>query len=110
MAEDPGMPIEDEGRGLADGGKHLRKGTLTYEIIGAALEVHKELGPGFLEAVYQEALEIEFEHRELSYEREPALRIAFRDRVLKKGYRVDFLVENSVMVETKAISALGKID
>lgn len=82
----------------------------TYAIIGAAMEVHRELGHGFLEAVYQEALAIEFARRGIPFEREVELAIHYRDQLLKTKYRADFICYESVVVETKAISQLTSSD
>jgi GxxExxY protein len=82
----------------------------TYAIIGAALEVHRHLGHGFLEAVYQEALAVEMTAKEIPFKREVDLPITYKGRVLKCGYRADFLCFESVVVELKAISALTGAD
>ncbi len=58
----------------------------TYAIIGAAMRVHSELGPGFLESIYDESLEIEFLHRGIPYEREVSLPVYFRDMLLKSSF------------------------
>jgi GxxExxY protein len=63
----------------------------TYTIIGAAMEVHKVLGLGFLEAVYQEALEIEFESRRIPFRAQPTIALFYKDRELKKFYQPDFI-------------------
>ena len=78
----------------------------TYAIIGAAMDVHRELGNGFLEAVYQEALAIEFELRGIPFEREMELPVGFKGRRLKACYRADFVCYGAIVVETKAIHAL----
>ena len=78
----------------------------TYEIIGAAMEVHKKLGCGFYEAVYQEALELEFQDREIPYEREARLDIYYKNKLLKKHYQADFICFENVVVELKALSTL----
>ena len=78
----------------------------TYAIIGAAMQVHRELGHGFLEAVYQEALAIEFERRSIPYAREVDLPIYYRDRLLTCAYRADFICYGSIVVELKAISSI----
>lgn len=78
----------------------------TYEIIGAAMEVHKELGCGFLEAVYQEALEREFEEQKIDYLSQPIARIKYKGNYLKKAYQPDFICFGDVVVEIKAISGL----
>jgi GxxExxY protein len=82
----------------------------TQLVIGAAMEVHRELGPGHLEAVYQEALEIEFDLQEIPYVSKPTVEIGYKGRRLKKHYVPDFLVFGEVVVEIKSQSALGRID
>lgn len=78
----------------------------TYAIIGAAMEVHRVLGHGFLEAVYQEALAIEFTARGIPFEREKELPIVFKNTVLKTKHRADFICYGEIPVETKAIATL----
>ena len=78
----------------------------TYEIIGSAQDVHKELGSGFLEVVYQDALEIEFQRRNIIYRREYPLPIFYRDIRLKRNYSADFLCYDKIIVETKAVKSL----
>jgi len=82
----------------------------TYAIIGAAMEVHRELGPGFLEAVYQEALAIEFEARQIPFRREVVLPVFYKEKLLKCGYRADFVCFENIVVESKAISQLTGAD
>ena len=82
----------------------------TYGVIGAAIEVHRRLGQGFLEAVYQEALEIEFGERGISHRREVAIPIVYRDRTLTCSYRADFVCHDDVIVELKAVRALTDVD
>jgi len=77
-----------------------------YQIIGAALEVHKELGCGFLEAVYQEALELEFQFQNIPYIREPKLSIYYKEQLLNKYYEADFICFDKIIIETKALSGL----
>ncbi|MCQ2606762.1 MAG: GxxExxY protein [Bacteroidales bacterium] len=77
-----------------------------YEIIGACLAVHRELGKGFLEAVYQEALEIELQNNFIDYEREKELTIFYKGIELKKKYYADFFCYNKIIVELKATSSL----
>ena len=79
----------------------------TYSIIGAAMEVHKVLGAGFLEAVYQEALEMEFQLRNIPYVREKQLKIWYKGQELSKYYVADFVCYDHIIVETKALSALN---
>ena len=82
---------------------------LTYKIIGAAMEVHKTLGPGFLEAVYEEALAYELKKLGLAFERQKALAVYYKGMILG-DYRADFVVENSVIIELKAQKALTPVD
>ena len=77
----------------------------TYKIIGAAMTVHNSLGCGFLEAVYQEALEKEFLFQRINFEREKELPIFYRGEKLNTYYQVDFLCFNSVLVELKALQS-----
>jgi GxxExxY protein len=79
----------------------------TYSIIGAAMSVHRELGNGFLEAVYQEALEREFKFLNIPYEREKKLPINYRGETLKTYYKTDFICYGSVIVELKALQHLS---
>ena len=78
-----------------------------YDIIGCAMEVHSELGNGFLEAVYQEALGVVLKEKGIPFEREKLLEITFRGNVLNKKYIADFICFNEVIVELKAISELN---
>ena len=78
----------------------------TYAIIGACMEVHRELGSGFLEEVYQEALAIIFDEQNISYEHEVELKVHFKDYVLHKTYRSDFICYGDIIVELKALSSL----
>lgn len=75
----------------------------TYAIIGAAIEVHKQLGCGFLEPVYQEALALEFRLGNIPFRREVRLAIHYKDQRLQTSYCVDFICFESVVVELKAL-------
>ena len=82
----------------------------TYAIIGAAMAVHRELGHGFLEAVYQEALEIELKERNIPHTREVLLPIYYRKHKLDTRYKSDFLCYGSIIVELKALSEISGND
>src|SRR5690554_5911121 len=81
----------------------------TYKIIGAAMTVHKELGAGFLEEVYQEALEIEFRVRNIPHRREVILPISYKGELLQKQYKADFICFDKIIVELKAVSEINNI-
>lgn len=78
----------------------------SYKIVGAAFKVYNTLGHGFLEAVYQEALEIEFQRQGVLYEREKELKILYDGVELKQTYKADFVCFGKIIVELKAVSAL----
>jgi GxxExxY protein len=82
---------------------------LTGDIIGASMEVHKQLGSGFLESVYEEALAVEFELRGIKFKRQSELPVFYKNRKIKQ-FVCDFLVEDQVIVELKAIKQLGEIE
>ncbi len=79
----------------------------TYRIIGAAMEVHKELGSGFLEAVYQKALEKEFINQGIPYNSQPIVKIHYKGQVLNKTYQPDFTCFDEIIVEIKAMDKLS---
>ena len=79
----------------------------THAIIGAAMEVHRELGCGFLEPVYQEALALEFDLVKLPYRREAELPVFYKGKKLGATYRPDFICYDSVVVELKALARLS---
>lgn len=78
----------------------------SYKIVGAAFKVYNELGSGFLETVYQEALEIEFQRQGIPYEREKELKIQYAGVELKQTYKADFVCFGKIIVELKAVSEL----
>lgn len=77
-----------------------------FKIIGAAMEVHKNLGCGFLEAVYQEAFELELKSQSIPFKREQEIEIYYKDEKLSKKYRSDFTCFDKIIVELKALSDL----
>lgn len=77
-----------------------------YKIIGAAFKVYNTLGAGFLEAVYQEALEIELQRQDIPYEREKELKILYDGIELKQSYKADFVCYDKIIVELKAVTKL----
>jgi GxxExxY protein len=79
----------------------------TYAVIGAAMEVHRTLGSGFLEPVYQEALGLEFAAREILFEEQVELAIHYKDQILTASYRVDFICFRDIVVEIKALPRLS---
>ena len=86
----------------------IKDEVLTAQILNACKEVYNELGRGFLEPVYQEALEKEFQMRNIPYEREKNLIITYKGMKLDKEYIVDFFCFGKIIVELKAVSALAK--
>jgi GxxExxY protein len=82
---------------------------LTGEIIGAAMEVHSQLGPAFLESVYEEALAVEFEIKGIKFERQKELPVFYKGKRIKQ-FVCDFLVGEKVIVELKAIKQIGEIE
>jgi GxxExxY protein len=81
----------------------------SYDIIGAAMEVHNELGSGFLESVYHEALAIEFEDRKIPFISEKTLEVVYKQRVLNKYFEADFICFDQIIVEIKSVTELKNI-
>ena len=82
---------------------------ITHAIIGAAIEVHRTLGPGLLESAYASCLAMEMQLRGLHFEKEKELPVVYKETKLECGYRADFLVEGRVIVELKAVEALAPV-
>jgi len=78
----------------------------SYKIIGACFEVYKDKGCGFLEAVYQECLKIEFEHQKIPFLFEPLIQLEYRGKVLEQYFKPDFVCYDKIIVELKAVSKL----
>ena len=89
-------------------GKSLRDSEITQQIIAAAIRVHRQLGPGFLESVYEEALAVEFALSGIQFVRQYPVPIFYRDHQIGE-HRLDFLVEEKIVVELKAVSELEDI-
>src|SRR6266478_53559 len=89
-------------------GKNLRNAEITRQIIAAAIRVHRELGPGFLESIYEEALAVEFALSRIQFIRQHSIPLFYRDHQIGE-HRLDFLVEGTIIVELKAISQLEDI-
>jgi GxxExxY protein len=88
----------------------LKLNELTEVIIGLAIKVHKKLGPGFLESVYQAGLAYELQKANISFEKEKALPVIYEDIRLDIGFRCDFLIDGRLLVECKAIKELTPVD
>lgn len=82
----------------------------TDEIIGTGIEVHKNLGAGFLEIVYKDALEYEFSQKEIAYQREKEYVITYKDTILPHTFFADFVVFDKVILEIKAKEGIANID
>lgn len=89
-------------------GKELRHSEITQQIIAAAIRVHRELGPGFLESIYEEALAVEFALSGIQFIRQHPVPLFYRDHQIGE-HRLDFLVDGKIVVELKAISQLEDI-
>lgn len=83
---------------------------VTYKIIGAAIEVHRELGPGYLESLYEDALCYELTMANLRFDRQIELDVKYKNTVFKRRFSADLIVEEYVLVENKAVSALSAGD
>ena len=81
-----------------------------FEIVGAAIEVHREMGNGFLEPVYQESMEIELALRKIPFDAQKRLRLFYKDVELKKEYVPDFVCFGKIIVEIKALDRLSNIE
>jgi hypothetical protein len=87
----------------------LQAEPLTYEIIGAAVEVHRVLGPGLLESAYEECLCFELAARGLSLRRQPPIPLIYKEQRLEVGFRPDLIIQETVLVELKCIEKLAKV-
>ena len=83
----------------------MKPNEITHQIIGAAIDVHRELGPGQDEVLYEDAMEVAMRHRKLSFHRQPGLPVHYKGIKLDCGFRPDFVVKDMVVVEGKAVEA-----
>jgi GxxExxY protein len=81
-------------------------GSLTGQVIGAAITVHRQLGPGLLESAYEQCLGFELEWQGIEYRRQVPLPLEYRGHRLDCGYRIDFLVQNELIIELKSVEAI----
>lgn len=82
---------------------------ISYKIIGLAIEVHKQLGPGLLESAYQECLYYEIANSAFTVEKQKALPIIYKDIKLDHGYRIDLLIEDKIVIELKTVEAFTDV-
>jgi GxxExxY protein len=82
----------------------------TYAIIGAAMEVHRQLGCGFLESVYQEAFALELLERNIAFSREFEIPVTYKGRLLGTSFRADFVCFESIIVELKALACISGVE
>jgi len=87
----------------------MTENEISKKIIGAAIEVHKQLGPGLLESSYEICLAYELKQHGLAFQTQVALPVVYKDVKLEAGYRIDIIVENKVIIEIKAVDALADI-
>ena len=99
-----------KGKGIMDTAAKDIQDPRTHAIIGAAMEVHRTLGCGFLEAVYQEALNIELKKRDIPFRREVELPVHYKGEQLNVSYRADFICFDTVIVELKALSQISGVE
>ena len=86
--------------------KYLKFSELSYRVIGCAMEVHRVLGPGLLESAYQRCLAYEFDNRGIAYKAEYPLPVSYKAIDLDCGYRLDFFVEDRIVLELKSVEKL----
>lgn len=98
------LPTSGSQRSFDDGDAYPHSDQ-TSRVIGAAIDVHRELGPGFLESVYEEALSLELDRRQIPYERQRLVRITYRGSVVGV-HRIDLVTEQTVVVELKAVKTI----
>lgn len=100
------MNRQDAKNAKAEPGENLDNAARS--VIGAAIEVHRHLGPGYLESIYEEALSIELASQNIPFERQLAIPVRYKNQVVGQG-RLDFLINHILVVELKAVDALTPI-
>jgi GxxExxY protein len=98
------------GKDLAKNGEKEKRDSRTYSIIGAAMEVHRHLGCGFLESVYQEAMSLEMTARGIPYRREVEIPVLYKNQRLNATFRADFLCFDSIIIELKVLGSLSGVE
>lgn len=84
----------------------MNENRITEQIIGSAIDIHKTLGPGLLESIYEECLAIELGEKYLNFQRQLSLPIQYKNHTLKDNFKIDMVVENKVVIELKAVERL----
>jgi GxxExxY protein len=87
----------------------LVRGELSEKVIGLAMHVHRQLGPGLLEAVYEECLAFELAEAGLAFQRQLAIPVVYRGTVLEAGFRADIVVADELIIEIKSIEAIQRV-
>jgi len=87
----------------------LHHSALAERVIGLAIQVHRQLGPGLLESVQESCLSFELDHAGIAYQRQIAIPIVYRDITLETGYRADFVIANTLLIEIKSIEAISPV-
>ncbi len=82
---------------------------ITDEIIGSCIKIHKNLGPGLLESTYQQCLAYELKNKKIAFEKEKKLPVQYEDILIEDAYRVDFIVQNKVIIELKSVEQFHPI-
>ena len=105
----PDLAREESHHGGTEGTEAAVDRDLTGRIIGAAIEVHRHLGPGLLESAYEACLAFELSQRGIPAQRQLQLPVRYKDTDIEVGYRIDLLVDDQVIVELKSVQALQPI-
>jgi len=87
----------------------MTENEISHKVIGAAINIHKTLGPGLLESVYEAALSYELQENELAVEQQVSMPVTYKSMKITPGYRIDLLVEDKVIVEIKAVEEFAKV-